>query len=95
MNRASISGLWGRKLISRASVLILETSFQPLYQGQLLFDGIYELVREMGFVYMGGEDPIRNPSDGSILQCDSVFCRLGYQAGLAHGQPWRKWGPEL
>ena len=65
--------LGGEKLISRASVLILETSFQPLYQGQLLFEGIYELVREMGFVYAGSEHTLRSPNDGSILQCDSLF----------------------
>ncbi|GAH51052.1 unnamed protein product, partial [marine sediment metagenome] len=67
--------LGGEKLIYRASVLILETSFQPLYEGQLLFDGIYDLLREKGFVYAGSENNIRNPQDGSILQCDSVFLR--------------------
>jgi FkbM family methyltransferase len=67
--------LGGEKLIYRASVLILETSFQPLYEGQLLFDGIYDLLRKKGFVYAGSEHTIRNPNDGSILQCDSVFLR--------------------
>lgn len=67
--------LGGEKLIYRASVLILETSFQSLYQGQYLFDGIYDLLREKVFVYAGSENNIRNPQDGSILQCDSVFLR--------------------
>jgi len=67
--------LGGEKLISRASILIVETSFQSLYKGQLLFDGIYDLIRKKGFVYAGSEHNIRNPKDGSILQCDSVFCR--------------------
>lgn len=68
-----ISG--GEKLISKASVLILETSFQPLYRGQLLFDDIYKMVTQKGFVYAGTEHTIRNPNDGSILQSDSVFCK--------------------
>jgi len=67
--------LGGEKLISKASALILETSFQPLYEGQLLFDGVYDLLREKDFVYAGSEHNIRNPQDGSILQCDSIFLR--------------------
>ena len=65
----------GERLLSRASILIVETSFQPLYQGQPLFDDIYEMLRQRAFVYAGSEDTLRNPNDGSILQCDSVFCR--------------------
>jgi FkbM family methyltransferase len=65
----------GKKLLSKASVLIVETSFQILYQNQPLFNTIYSLLREMGFVYKGSENPLRNPRDGSILQCDSVFLR--------------------
>ncbi len=67
--------LGGEKLISKASVLILETSFQPLYKGQLLFEDIYEMLKRRGYIYSGSEHTIRNPNDGSILQCDSVFCR--------------------
>jgi FkbM family methyltransferase len=67
--------LGGDKVISRASVLIVETSFQSLYQGQYLFDAIYDMLRERGFRYMGGEEALKNPQDGSILACDSVFCR--------------------
>jgi len=65
--------LGGEKLISRASVLILETSFQSLYQDQPLFDTIYEMLKQRGFIYAGSEHTIRNPNDGSILQSDSVF----------------------
>jgi FkbM family methyltransferase len=67
--------LGGERVVSRASVLIVETSFQSLYQGQHLFDVIYGMLRERGFRYMGGEELLRNPQDGSILACDSVFCR--------------------
>jgi hypothetical protein len=63
------------KLLSRASILIVETSFEPLYKGQPLFDQIYDLLRQRGFVYMGTDHIIRNPNDGSILHCDSVFCK--------------------
>jgi hypothetical protein len=40
-----------------------------------MFDTIYDLLRPMGFVYMECEDLVRNPHDGSVLQCDSIFVR--------------------
>ena len=67
--------LGGDKLISRASVLILETCFQPLYIGQVLFDTIYDMLKQRGFVYMGSEDIRRNPMNGQIIYCDSIFCK--------------------
>jgi len=70
--------LGGEKLISRASVLILETSFQSLYQDQPLFDTIYEMLKQRGFIYAGSEHTIRNPNDGSILQSDSVFLKSDF-----------------
>lgn len=67
--------LGGEKLLSRASVLVVETTFEPLYNGQPLFDAIYDLLRKRGFAYMGTEDILRNPNDGTVLQCDSLFVR--------------------
>jgi len=67
--------LGGWNVIERASVLIVETSFEPLYQGQVLFDGIYTMLTAKGFEYRGGEEPLRSPEDRHILQCDSIFIR--------------------
>lgn len=67
----------GERLLARASILIVETCFEPLYKDQLLFDGIYDLLRERGFLYAGSESPGRNPENGRILYCDSVFCKSG------------------
>ena len=65
----------GQRLLSTASVLIVETCFESLYKGQLLFDGIYDLLRQRGFLYAGSEGAERNPQNGRILYCDSVFCK--------------------
>lgn len=65
----------GEQLLSRTSIMVVEMSFKPLYRGQPLFDNIYEMLKQRGFVYAGSEHTIRNPNDGSILQCDSVFCK--------------------
>ena len=65
----------GEEMFSRASALILETTFVPLYDGQVLFDTIYDRLRAKGFTYMGTEHVIRNPKNGRVLQCDSLFLR--------------------
>jgi len=73
----------GERMVSRASVLILETAFRPLYTGQPLFETIYDILRAKGFVFMGCESPMRNPRDGRILQCDSIFVRRDGRKALA------------
>lgn len=65
----------GEKTIKCAKILIVETSFEPLYQGQLLFNSIYSMLTALGFVFKGTEQPLRHPKDGRILQCDSIFFR--------------------
>lgn len=62
----------GRNIIKRARVLILETSFSPLYIGQPLFGDIYDSLKE-DFRYMGALSQSHSPIDGSILQEDSIF----------------------
>jgi FkbM family methyltransferase len=65
----------GQKVIERAHVIIVETTFEPLYQGQVLFDSIYSMLTSKGFEIRGCEDPLRDPGDTRILQCDSIFIR--------------------
>ncbi len=63
--------------MSRAKALIVEASFQPLYDSQVLFDGIYSMLNDLGFSYMGSIDQLHSPVDGSVLQCDAVFLKGG------------------
>jgi FkbM family methyltransferase len=65
----------GQETIRRAKILIVEMSFEPLYRSQLLFDGIYSMLKAQGFVFKGYEESLRNPKDGHILQCDGIFAR--------------------
>lgn len=67
----------GEKTIKRAKILIVETSFEPLYHDQLLFNSIYSILISMGFVLKGFDEPLRHPKNGRILQCDSVFYKEG------------------
>ncbi|BAY33766.1 hypothetical protein NIES2107_56680 [Nostoc carneum NIES-2107] len=63
----------GKATIKRAKLIIIETSFTGLYQGQPLFDDIYFQLKDWGFTYAGAFDQLYNPQDGKILQADSIF----------------------
>lgn len=69
-----ISG--GQKTIEKADVLIVEVSFQTLYDGQPMFDRIYMQLKKLGFSYRGNwyqNDDVRN---GSALQADAIFIKI-------------------
>jgi FkbM family methyltransferase len=65
----------GEKVLSRARLVIAETSFKTLYEGQPLFDDIYGLLTRRGFQYVGNFEQLLSPADGSVLQADAVFQR--------------------
>ncbi len=67
----------GRDTLGRAKALIVEVSFQALYDSQVLFDTVYDMLKELGFSYTGSMDQLNNPIDGSVLQCDAVFLKAG------------------
>jgi len=64
----------GINTIKKASIIILETSFQSSYKGQPLFEDIYDLLKE-DFKYMGSLDQRLSPINGSALFSDSIFVR--------------------
>lgn len=61
------------QLISRTKLLIVETSFRVLYDGQSLFDDLYDTLRAKGFSYAGNWNQLLSPADGSVLQADAIF----------------------
>jgi FkbM family methyltransferase len=65
----------GCATISKAKIVIIETSFEELYDDQPLFGKIYETMREMNFSFHGNLDQLMSPIDGSIIQADSIFIR--------------------
>jgi FkbM family methyltransferase len=62
----------GQKTISQAKYCVLEMSFQPLYEGSLLFDAIYQVMRELNFNLIGVSTPLTGKS-GIQLQVDGIF----------------------
>lgn len=66
----------GEKTIKKAKVVIVETSFVPLYESQPLFDDVYSVFKEWGFSYFGMNDQLSDPNTGQILQGDAIFTRV-------------------
>jgi len=64
-----------RNILNRIKLIIIETSFHELYEGQPLFQDIYELLFKQGFVYAGSWGELKSPLDGAPLQQDSIFIR--------------------
>ena len=50
-------------------------SVEELYKGQKLFDDIYRILVDFGFVYRGNYEQLFNPHDGRVLQVDGIFVR--------------------
>jgi len=65
----------GFNTFSKAKIIIIETSFFKLYEGQPLFREIYSEMERMGFTYAGSLGDYHSKIDGSVLQQDSVFVR--------------------
>jgi FkbM family methyltransferase len=65
----------GLHTIAKARALLIEVSFYELYDGQLLFDGIYKLVAGLGFEYHGALEQLLDRESSRILSADAFFLR--------------------
>lgn len=65
----------GTSVIMKADVVIIETSFYPLYDGQPLFEDIYNFFINAGYKYVGNVEELLAPADFKILQADAVFIK--------------------
>jgi FkbM family methyltransferase len=65
----------GADVIALAKAMIVEVSFEPLYEGGPLFDDIYNILKAHGFYYSGNFDQLLSPVDGRVLQADAIFAR--------------------
>lgn len=65
------------ELLADVDVAVIEMSIEPLYEGQTLFDGVYRMMVDRGFVYRGNHLQLQHPADGRVLQVDGLFTRQG------------------
>ena len=63
------------KTLKKMDWVMTELSFQPLYEGQPLFEEIYRALLSSGFKFAGNMESLYSPLDGSILQSDGLFYR--------------------
>lgn len=54
-------------------ILIVETSYFSLYQGQSAFAEVYDFLIKKGFLFIGNYDQLYNPQNGMVLQGDAIF----------------------
>jgi FkbM family methyltransferase len=66
----------GERVIRTASYVLIEASFQNLYNDQASFSAVYDILRSYGFDYAGGIDHLKSPIDGRVLQEDALFVRV-------------------
>lgn len=66
--------IWGgQETIKKAKLCLIETEFQPLYDGQALFFDILVQMKALGFTYFGDKDRIFYNANGTPLWQDSIF----------------------
>jgi FkbM family methyltransferase len=63
------------RVLSTAVIAVVEVCYVRLYSNQQLFDGIYALLRELGLVYAGSMNYVKNPSTGLPVFSDGIFIR--------------------
>jgi FkbM family methyltransferase len=63
------------KTLPLVDVLIVETSFVELYERQPLFGDVFGFLVDHGFSFSGNLEQTYDPSNGAVLQADSIFVR--------------------
>jgi FkbM family methyltransferase len=63
----------GARTLTRTRLVLIETSLEQLYEDEPLFDAVYRVMRDRGFVLRAAVDMLRRPADGRPLQIDVLF----------------------
>jgi FkbM family methyltransferase len=71
-------------LMRKARALIVEVSFEQLYEGQPLFDDVYAMLKARGFEYRGNLYQLLDPLDGRVLQADAFFVKRKNPQEVSH-----------
>lgn len=65
----------GVETLKRVNCVILESSFKPLYEGEILFMEIVRLMEGYGFVFKRPVGWLNDPNTDEIIQIDALFQR--------------------
>jgi FkbM family methyltransferase len=65
----------GSNTINSASVIIIEYSYAPIYEGQWLFDDTYRYITDKGFRFAGVYDQALSKKTGIPVFADAIFIK--------------------
>lgn len=65
----------GKNIFSNATMVITEVSFSQLYENHMLFDGIYLILNDLGFRFIGNYEQMNSPINNEVLQADAIFVK--------------------
>ena len=65
----------GIRTISQASVVIVETSIESMYEGDSSFETIFIMMRDLGFAYHGSFEQLIDSNTNRVLQQDAIFIK--------------------
>jgi FkbM family methyltransferase len=65
----------GLKTLQRVDYVILEASFKPMYEGEMVFMDIVRLMEEYGFSFLRPVGWLSHPKTGETLQTDALFVK--------------------
>lgn len=74
-----------KRLLQRVDYLVVELSFQPLYEEEPTFERMIALLREQGLELTCAVDLMRDPNTGVFLQVDGLFTRRYSVSGRSAG----------
>ncbi len=65
----------GKETIKKVSVVIIEYSYEPIYEGQWLFDQTYRFFTDNGFKFAGVVDQAQSSKNGIPIYGDAIFIK--------------------
>jgi FkbM family methyltransferase len=73
-----------KNTIAAADVIIIEFSYQPIYEGQWLFHETYSYFTSNGFKFIGLADQVTNVGIGVPIFGDAIFVKETIANGIYH-----------
>jgi FkbM family methyltransferase len=67
--------LGGPETLKKAKFVLVEVSYEELYQNQPLFQDINKMMVGLGFTYSGTMAQLQHPVDGRFLDADCLYVR--------------------
>lgn len=65
----------GGNTIKEVAAVVIEFSYEPIYEGQWLFDDTYKYFTSNGFKFVGVEDQAKSSKTGIPVYGDAIFIR--------------------